>query len=158
MKSLKSSHTGDPLAIALISYPGRDIHLWNTPGNPNGTYNMPKPYSTSTNNRGTFKRPSCMVRTHRFLSHLSSLFQKDRVVQTYMFSSRLSCVITCHPRPTPPRLAQDLSTVSDSIMSFLPLSLADNATFSMLPSSNNHPLSPNWKDSRHMKTMSPSRV
>ena len=158
MKSPKSSHTGGPLAVTLISYPGRDIHPRKTPGNPNGTYNTPKPYSVSTNNGGTFKRTKLHGVNPRVLEPPFFTFLKDCVVQTYVFSSHLSCVITCHPRPTPPLLAQDLSTVSDSIVSFLPLFLADNATFSMLPSSNNRPLSPNWKDSRHMKMMSPSRV
>ena len=68
MKSTKSSHTGDPLTITLISYPGKDTHLPKTPGNLNGTYNMPKPYSMSTNNEGTSKKGlSCMVQTHKVL-------------------------------------------------------------------------------------------
>ena len=56
MKSPKSSHTGDPLAAVLISYLGKDTHLPKIPGNLNGTYNMPKPYSRSTNNGETSKR------------------------------------------------------------------------------------------------------
>ena len=55
-KSPKSSHTGDPLTAALISYLGKDTRLPKTPGNLNGTYNMPKPYSRSTNNGGTSKK------------------------------------------------------------------------------------------------------
>ena len=55
MKSLKSSHTGDPLAAILISYLGKDTRLPKTPGNLSGTYNMPKQYSRSTNNGGTSK-------------------------------------------------------------------------------------------------------
>ena len=56
MKSLKSSHTGDPLAAVLILYPGKDTCLLKTPGNLNGTYNTPKPYSRGTNNGGTSKK------------------------------------------------------------------------------------------------------
>ena len=64
----------------------------------------------------------------------------------------------CKPCPTPLLLAQDLSTVSDSIMSFQPPSLADNATFFMLLFSNNHPLSLNWNDSHCTKRMSLFKV
>ena len=72
MKSLKSSHTGDPLAVILISYLGKDTHLPKIPGNLNGTYNTPKLYSRSTNDGETSKRgPSCVVRTFVFSSHLS---------------------------------------------------------------------------------------
>ena len=56
MKSPKSSHTRDPLAAVLILYPGRDTRLPKTPGNLNGTYNMPKPYSRNTNNGKTSKK------------------------------------------------------------------------------------------------------
>ena len=74
MKLPKSSHTGDPLTAILISYLGRAIHLPKIPGNLSRTYNMPKQYSRSTNNGGTSKRPSCMVRTSssRAISLLSS--------------------------------------------------------------------------------------
>ena len=56
MKSPKSSHTRDPLAAALISYLGKDTHPPKIPGNLNGTCNMPKLYSMSTNNGETSKR------------------------------------------------------------------------------------------------------
>ena len=41
MKSPKSYHTGDPLTVVLISYPGKDTRLPKTHGNLNGTYNTP---------------------------------------------------------------------------------------------------------------------
>ena len=56
MKSPKSSHTGDPLAAILISYPGKDTRPQKTPGNLNGTYSTPKQYSMSTNNGEISKR------------------------------------------------------------------------------------------------------
>ena len=56
MKSPKSSHTRDPLTAVLISYLGKATRPPRTPGNLNGTYNTPKQYSRSTNNRGTSKR------------------------------------------------------------------------------------------------------
>ena len=158
MKLPKSSHTGDPLAAVLILYLGRAIRPPKIPGNPNGTYNMPKQYSRSINNEGTSKKLSCMVRTSS--SRAVSLFcpSQDRVVQTFVFSSRPSCVVICHPRPTPLLPARDLSTANDSIESFLPPSLVDNETSFTLPSSNNPPLSPSWKDSRHMKKMNPFKA
>ena len=100
MKSPKSSHTGDPLGVALISYPGKDIRPWKTPGNLNGTYNTPKPYSVSTNNGGTFKRPSCMVRTHGCSSRLSLLFQRSRGANIHVFE--------------PPFLCHNMSSLSNS--------------------------------------------
>ena len=56
MKSPKSSHTGDPLTAVLISYLGKATRPPKTPGNLNGTYNMLKQYSRSTNNGGTSKK------------------------------------------------------------------------------------------------------
>ena len=56
MKSPKSSHTGDPLTTVLILYLGKATRLPRTPGNLNGTYNMPKQYSRSTSNGGTSKK------------------------------------------------------------------------------------------------------
>ena len=56
MKSLESSHTGDPLAVVLISYLGKDTHLPKIPGNLNGTCKTPKLYSRSTNDGETSKR------------------------------------------------------------------------------------------------------
>ena len=98
-----------------------------------------------------------VVRTRVFSSCLSCPFQ-DRVVQTFAFSSCPSCIKTCHLRPTSPLLTQDLSTVNDSTTSFLPPFLVNSAIFFMLPFSNNHPLSLSWKDSHHMRTMSPFKV
>ena len=83
---------------------------------------------------------------------------QDHVVQTFVFSSRSSCAKTCHPHPTPLLHAQDLLIANDSTVSFLPPSLADNATFFTLPFSNNPPSSLNWNDSHHTKRMSPSKV
>ena len=140
MKLPKSSHTGDPLAVVLISYPGKDTCPPKTHGNLNGTYNTPKQYSGSTNSTETSKRDQiawCEPLCSR--AALLCSFQ-DCVVQTFAFSSCPSCATTCHPRPTPLLLVRGLSTVNVSTVSFLPLSLADNATFSMLPFFNNHPL------------------
>ena len=140
MKSPKSSHTGDPLTIVLISYPGKDTHPPKTHGNLNETYNMPKQYSRSTNSAENSKdrivwcEPLCSRAT--FLCSF-----QDCVVQTFVFLSCLSCTTTCHPHPTPLLLVQDLLTVNISTVSFLPLSLDDSATFSMPPFFNNHPLS-----------------
>ena len=158
MKLPKSSHIGDPLAVVLISYLGRGTHRPKIPGNPSGTYNTPKPYSRSTNNDETSKRNRvawCEPLGSRAASPCP--FQ-DRVVQTFVFSSRPSCIKPCRLRPTLPLLAQDPSTVNDSIVSSLPLFLADNVIFSMLPSFNNPPLSPNWKDNHRMKMMSRFKV
>ena len=85
MKLLKSSHTGDPLAAILISYLGKDTHPPKTPGNLNGTYNTPKQYSRSTNNGGTSKRLSCMVRTWVFSSHLSLFFPRSHGANLCVF-------------------------------------------------------------------------
>ena len=129
MKSPKFSHTGDPLTVVLISYLGRDICLLKTPGNLNGTYNTPKPYSRSTNNGGTSKRTELHGANLWVLELPLFVFPKDRVVQTFVFSSCPSCVITCHPRhQTPLLLAQDLSTVNGLTMSSLPLSPTDSTT------------------------------
>ena len=93
MKLPKSSHTGDPLTIALISYPGKDTHQPKIPGNPSGTYNMPKLYSRSTNDEETSKRgPNCVVRTVEVLEPPFPCSSQDRVVQTFVFSSRPSCI------------------------------------------------------------------
>ena len=154
MKSLKSSHTGNPLATVLILYLGKTTRPPRTPGNLNGTYNTPKQYSRSTNNGGISKKTElhganpCVLKPPLF-----ALF-KIMWCKPFAFSSCPSCATTCHPRPTLLLLVQDLSTVNDSTMSFLPLSLVDSATFSTPPFSNNHPLSLNWKDSRRMRTMS----
>ena len=142
MKLPKSSHTRDPLAAVLILCPGKDTHPLKTPGNLNGTYNTPKQYSMSTSNGEISKRLDCVVRTRGFSSRPSYPFQ-DCVVQTFAFSSHPSCIKTCHLCPTPPLLVQDPSTVNGSTVSFLLPFLDANATFSMLPSSNSHPLSPN---------------
>ena len=84
---------------------------------------------------------------------------QDCVVHTFVFSSRLSCVVTCHPCcPTPLLLAQDLLTANDSTVSFLLLSLVNSTTFFMPPFSNSHLLLLNWKDSRYMRMMSPFKV
>ena len=91
MRLPKSSHTGDPLAVVLIWYPGKATCPPKTPGNLNGTYNMPKQYSRSTNNRGTSKKDRvawCKPLCFRATSLCS--FQ-DYVVQTFVFSSRSSC-------------------------------------------------------------------
>ena len=153
MKLPKSSHTGDPLAVVLISYLGKDTHRPKIPGNPNGIYNTPKPYSRSTNNNETSKR-NRVAWCELWSSRAASLcpFQ-DRVVQTFVFSSRPSCIKPCRLHPTLPLLARDPSTVNDSIVFSLPPFLDDNAIFSMLPSFNNPPLSPNWKDNHRMKMM-----
>ena len=93
MKLPKSSHTGDPLAVALISYPGKDTHQPKIPGNPSGTYNTPKLYSRSTNDEETSKKePNCVVRTVEFSSHPFLVPPQDRVVQAFAFSSRPSCI------------------------------------------------------------------
>ena len=126
--------------IGLISYLGKDTRPLRTLGNLNRTYNMPKQYSRSTNDGGTSKK-SCVVRTLVFSSRLSLFFLQDRVVQTFAFSSHPSCATTCHPHPTLLLLVQDLSTVNGSTMSFLLPYLTNNITFSMLPFSNNRPLS-----------------
>ena len=77
MKLPKSSHTGDPLAVVLISYLGKDTHWPKIPGNPNETYNTPKLHSRSTNNEEISKKePSCVVRTLEFSSRLSWFFPK----------------------------------------------------------------------------------
>ena len=159
MRSPKSSHTGGPLAVVLISYPGKDTHLPKIPGNLKGTYNMPKLYSRSTNSDETYKTgQSCVVRTGVFSSRLHPCSLQDCVVQTSVFSSRPSCVTICRLRPTPLLLVQALSIVNDSTVSFLLPSLANSATFFTPLSSNNPPLSRSWKDNHRMKTMRPFRA
>ena len=90
MKLPKSSHTGDPLAVVLISYPGKDTHRPKIPGNPNETYNTPKPYSRSTNSDETSKKePDCVVRTVEFSSRLSLSFPRSRGANLCVFEPPL---------------------------------------------------------------------
>ena len=158
MKSPKSSHTGDPLAAALISYLGRVTRPPKTPGNLNGTYNMPKQYSRSTNNGGISKKTELRGANPCVLEPPLFALPKIAWCKPFVFSSCPSCPTKCPPHPTLLLLVQDLSIVNASTMSSLPPSLADNATFFMLPFSNNPPLSHSWKDNRRMKTMSPFRA
>ena len=143
MKSPKSSHTGDPLTAVLISYLGKATHPPKTPGNLNGTYNTPKQYSRSTSNGGTSKRTGLCGANLCVLELPLFALSKITWCKPLCFRAALLALKTCHPRPTPLLPVQDLSTVNDSTVSFLPPSLDDNAIFSMPLSSNSHPLSLN---------------
>ena len=101
MKLPKSSHTGDPLAVVLISYLGKDTRLPKIPGNPNRTCNTPKPYSGRTNNGETSKKgPSCVVRTFEFSSRLSLISPRSRGANLCVFE--------------PPFLCPEMSSLSNS--------------------------------------------
>ena len=60
-KSLKSSHTRDPLAADLILYLGKDTCPPKTPGNLNGTYNTPNHTQGVQTMEEPLKGLSCVI-------------------------------------------------------------------------------------------------